>query len=296
MAFVANPTEALAQAVAPAAKVAPHGRLWALVNHAGVPGLDARLQQEDITRSSLFGESADAAARQVAPLLFTLEDLSTPRSQRLLLWLAENGAFTGSLLFLWSELPRQTLLARLVHRLDVRLPEGEEVLMRFFDARVFEALVQVLSPEQHTAWLSPASHWWYVDRLSQLQAHEGAPGVHEVDPLKQMLRLDTQQFAALLDATEPDQVAHLLRQRMSETFLRIEPQGRHAFVLRHMRRGRREWGIEAPNDLAIYCGLALLHGEDFAARPAWHQALVQVASGKLKLTQAVERIESEESR
>lgn len=294
--FVSNPAQALRQALAPAREAVPHGRLWALVNHAGVPGLDARLQNEGIARDSLFGEPPDAAARQVAPLLFSLGDLDAPRLQHLLTWLAESGAYTGSLLFLWSELPAPALRAQLAHRVDAQLHDGEEVVLRYFDARVFEALLQALSPTQRIAWLSPAHRWWYVDRAGLLQTCDGSPSMPEADPLTGMLQLDATQFAALLDATEPDQVANLLRQRVPEPFLRIEPPERHAFVSRHMQQARREWHLESTNDLAIYCGLALLHGEDFAAQPAWQQALRYVKAGELKLAQAVAQVEDEESR
>lgn len=180
--------------------------------------------------------------------------------------------------------------------MDARLHDGEEVVLRYFDARVFEALLQALSPTQRTAWLSPAHRWWYVDRAGLLQTRDGSPSVPEADLLTEMLQLDAAQFAALLDATEPDQVANLLRQRMPEHFLHVEPPERHAFVLRHMLQARREWRLESTNDLAIYCGLALLYGEDFATRPAWQQALPRVAAGDLKLAQAVAQVENEERR
>lgn len=293
--FASDPVQALQQAAASAHDPAPCGGLWALVNHAGIPGLDARLQSEGVVRHSLFGEPADAAARQVAPLLFALGDLGEPRWQQLLYWLAEHGSYTGSLLFLCSELPAATLQARLAHRVDARLHDGEDVVLRYFDARVFEALLQVLTPAQRAAWLSPAQHWWYVDRAGLLQGCEGVPDVHGADPLAEALQLDAAQFAALLDATEADQVAGLLRQRAGESFLRIEPAARHAFVQRHVQQARRDCHLQSVGDLATYCALALLHGEGFAAAPVWRLALGRVAAGEWTLAQAARHVEDETS-
>jgi len=292
--FTTQPVHALHQAVVAARRLAPQGRLWALVNHAGVPGFDAQLENEGFQRESLFGEPADAAARQVAPLLFALPDLGDPRCQRLLVWLGDHGSFTGSLLFLWSELPAAALHARLAHRTNARLHDGEEVVLRYFDARVFEALLPVLTPAQRAAWLEPARCWWYVDRAGLLQRCDGPPGMPQAqDPLSPALQLDAAQFAALLDGTEPDQVAHLLRQRVPEHFLRVEPPARHAFVLRQMQQARSAWQLASTQDFALYCALALLHGEDFALAPVWQQALQRVKVGELTLAQATRQVEDE---
>jgi hypothetical protein len=289
--FANDSVEALRQAAGAARRAAPQGRLWAVANHAGIPGLDARLQSDGIVRHSLFGEPPDAAARQVAPLLFALDELDAPRTQQLLVWLAHGGSYTGSLLFLWSPLPAAALHARLAQRLDARLHDGGDVVLRYFDARVFEALVPALTPAQRAAWLSPAHCWWYVDRAGLLQCCEGLPEVPEADALDAALQLDEAQLAALLDATEADQVAQLLQQRAGEPFLRIEPARRHAFVQRQLQQARGEWRLQSVNDLATYGALALLHGEDFAAAPAWQQALRRVAAGECTLVQAVAHVE-----
>lgn len=292
--FATQPVRALREAVLAARHVAPQGRLWALVNHAGVPGFDAHLQKEGIPRESLFGEPAVAAARQVAPLLFALPGLGDPRCQRLLSWLADHGSFTGSLLFLWSELPAAALHARLAHRTNARLHDGEEVVLRYFDARVFEALLPVLTPAQRAAWLEPARCWWYVDRAGLLQGCDGSPGMPQAhDPLNPALQLDATQFGALLDGTEPDQVAYLLRQRVPEPFLRVEPPARHAFVLRQMQQARGAWQLASTQDFALYCALALLRGEDFALTPKWQRALQRVKAGELTLAQATRQVEDE---
>lgn len=61
---------------------------------------------------------------------------------------------------------------------------------------------------------------------------------------------------------------------------------RVSFLRQHMARAKAV-GIEAVQELALYCGLALLHGEDFSGTSPWRELLTKVSTGLGGLTDAV---------
>jgi hypothetical protein len=267
--------------------------LYGLVDHGGMPGLAKKLDQANIEWVSLFAGSKEENALSVAPLLFRIDtDGSGVQHRALLNWVGENGAYTSSLLLLASPLSMHELAHRLTRRLDGVLPEDIEIMLRFFDPRIFEQLMQVLSAEQKQAFLSVAHRWWFADRRGKLQdvaAIFSEADIHEIP-----LMLTVAQENALLDASEPDQVAELLLSGVPDEYLALQPPQRHDFILRHVASARL-LGITATHELALYCALALLHGEQFATQENWQSGLQGVLAGTMSLEQAAQQFEMNES-
>jgi hypothetical protein len=261
--------------------------LYVLVDHAGIPGLSKKLTEAKVKWTNLLGDAKESTL-PAAPLLFTIHvNERGQRQETLLDWIGKRGTYTSSMLLLASPLPMPALAQRLAERLDVMLPENMEVTLRFFDPRIFEQLMHVLSPEQKTAFLSVAHRWWFVDRGGKLQ-HVDAVFV-ETDPLASPFSLTREQEHALVDASEPDQLAQMLEEGMPEACQGMPLPERYDFVVRHMNAARR-LGIRSTHDLSLYCALALLHGEDFATREKWQAALQDVQAGKLSLPLAAAQI------
>lgn len=266
--------------------------LFALVDHAGIPGLAKELTAMRVHWISLFAGSRDEGALQVAPLLFPVDaDQNSPRRKALLRRLGQGGTFTSCIAFLLSPLPLPELARRLALRLDARLPDDMEIVLRFFDTRVFEQLMLVLSGEQQRAFLGVAQCWWYVDRRGALQYVEAE--FIESDESYQSLSLSTLQEAALLDASEPDQVAELLRNVVPREYEALEHEEQYDFIVRNADAGRI-YGIESVQDLALYCSLALLYKEDFTTQTKWAKALGEVKAGSCSLAEAITRTEESE--
>jgi hypothetical protein len=263
--------------------------LYGFADHAGMAGLAAKLNQTKTEWLSLFDGSKEANALSVAPLLFRIEcDRDGITNRSLMNWIGEHGAYSSSLLLLASPLPLQELARRLSLRLDASLPQEMDIMLRYFDPRVFEQLLQVFSDEQRHTFLSVAQQWWFVDRHGQLQGV--AAKFSETDVFEAPLRLNAAQESTLVDASEPDQVASLLHTTVPDEYLGLPRPDRHDFILRHMATAR-QLGVEATHELALYCALALLHGEDFATLMPWQSELQRVQTGELSLTQAAELAE-----
>ncbi len=267
--------------------------LYGLADHAGMPGLASKLTQAKAEWVSLFDGSGEESALSVAPLLFRIEvDQSGIQHRGLVNWIGEHGSYSSSLLLLASPLPLPELARRLTVRLDAVLPQNMDIMLRFFDPRIFEQLMQVFSAEQKHTFLSVADGWWFADRRGQLQ--EVSAVFSEADPFEAPLMLSIAQEHALLDASEADQVANLLQSTVQDEYLTLPPPIRYDFIVRHMTAARL-LGIEATHELALYCALALLQGEQFATQKRWPAALQEVQSGKLSLAQAAEQIEQNDS-
>lgn len=265
------------------------GQLYALVDHGGMPGLIKQLDRTNAQWISLFAGSRDEGALEVAPLLILIDaNHDTFQRQAMLNWICKNGTFASSLLFMVSPLPMAELARRLALRLDATLPDNMEIVLRYFDSRVFEQLVAVLSDEQKRAFLNVANRWWFVDRRGEVQAVDAK--FSEAESHEIPLNLSAQQEGEMLDASEPDQVAAFLRPVVPVEYANLAPELRYDFIVRHMGAARL-LGIQATHELALYCVMPLLHGEQFATQAPWPAVLGEVQSGKRSLTLAVELME-----
>lgn len=263
--------------------------LYALVDHAGVPGLCAQLKRTGTEWISLFHGSRDEGALEVAPILFSIGGAqSSFRQNALVKWICTNGSYSSSLIFLVSPLAIGDLSRRLALRLDAQLPESMDIVLRYFDARIFESLLTVLSDEQTIDFLSPAHRWWYVDRKADLQPVNSAFAANEGRCIP--LVFTEPQEDALLDASEPDQVAQLLRSFVPSEYAELAAGQQYDFIIKHMRTAR-VFGVASTHDHALYCSLALLEGEDFSGRAKWSAALEKFGKGT-SLSDAIESAES----
>ena len=272
--------------------------IYGLVDHAGMPGLAKKLKQSGLDWVSLFDDQREEAALSVAPLLFVIPSDQTNqislRHSQLFDWIGEHGTYTSSLSFLASPLSLQELARRLRQRLDAVLPDEMEVMLRFFDPRILEVLVPVLSDPQKQAFFSLTRYWWFVDRRGQLQGIQtsfSATDFTESLAIEFPFTLTSAQEGALIDASEPDQIAQLLLSSATEAYQAVPLDQRYDFILKHSAAAK-QIGIEALHELALYCAVALLHGGEFATQANWSLVLQAVKNKQISLAQAVAHIDT----
>jgi hypothetical protein len=267
-----------------------HGAsLYALVDHGGMPGLVSKLTKTKVEWISLFDGSREENALSVAPILFAIPaDPTVSTNQQFAQWLGKHGTYTSSVLLLASPIGIAQLARRLALRLDAMLPGDMAIMLRFFDPRIFEELVTTLAPKQKQVFLSIASAWWFIDRRGHLQQVDSC--FADTDQFEAPLILTAAQESALIDASEPDQVAEMLLAGVPEAYQALPQSLRYDFITRHMAAAKTV-GMKATHELALYCSLALLFGEEFAAKPSSQSILLNVKAGKLTPQQAAEQIE-----
>ena len=260
--------------------------LYALVDHGAMPGLIVQLNKFNVTWTSLFDGSRDEGALEVAPILMQIRAGEQMLSYKAVMnWLLAQGRYSSSLLFLYSPLDTADLARSLALRLDVALPDGVEMLLRFFDGRVFEVLMDVLQAEQKVAFLRPARAWWFVDPLGKLRLCDSWFAETE-SPLVPLV-LNSAQEAALIDASEIDQVAMLLAAVMPSEFESMHEVDRVSFLLKSIATAR-SYKIVAPNDLTLYCAMALTHGDGFDRDSPWASRFAKISEGLITMNDAMQ--------
>ena len=283
-----NPYLDLARLHEEAAASYPSNQLYCLVDHAGMPGLHRQLLRSQVRWISLFEGSKEEAALEVAPLLFALDGDAAQPVAHLRKWVSEHGTYTSSLLLLSSPLAIDALGNALAQRTQAKVSEDMDVLLRYFDPRVFEALMEVLTPGQRQAYLGVADCWWYPNRRGELVRQ--AVVFEPTDTFEAPLVMSAEQEFALLDLSEIDQVASQLEGLLPEQYMQLGLARRHDFLLRHINDAKAA-GIDATHELSIYCGLALLHGDDFAAFPVWQTLMADVRDKKISFIDAVAAVD-----
>lgn len=258
---------------------------YCLVDHAGMPGLHTKLVNMPVAWISLFEGTKEASALEAAPLLFRIEtDPRDVRHRQLLAWVCERGTFTSSLILVAAPLPLHELACRLRIRLEGRISENMDVLLRFHDPRIFEELMIVLPKQEKKVFLSAGRRWWFADRGGKLQVVDAEFMVE--DGFVPPLNLSVSEEAALLTASEPDQVAQLLRGGVPNEYGSLPFNERHEFVTGQISAAH-SFGITATHELALYCALAIRHGTDFASKSGWESVFADVRCGRLSLTAAI---------
>ena len=267
----------------------PSNVMYCLADHAGMPGLHLELLRRGLPWASLFEGTTEQGALSAAPLLFALPSPDGEGKERFLRWLAEHGTYTSSMLLLSSPAGLDALRSQLARRLHARITEGMDVLLRYFDPRVFESLVSVLDEQQSRTFLSPADCWWYPDRSGKLIYCQSTYG-H--DAFVSPLYLEAAQEFAMLDASEIDVVEGRLRGLFPDLAIRVNAAGREQFLRRQMAAAKAT-GIESTNDVTLYCGLAILHGEQFADVSPWREMLAKVRTGSAVFSEEVLVVEEQ---
>jgi hypothetical protein len=237
----------------------PTSNLYFLLDHAGLPGLHRQLLRTSAKWASLFDNTKEANALAVAPILvLATSEGRLQMSRSLFKWIGENGTYTSTVTMLSSPLGLEPLKSRLAARLNVRLSEDMEAMLRFFDPRVLEGLIKILSAEQAKEFFSPASAWRYVDRTGNLV--EIATNFHIQEILSTPLVLSQQQEFALIDASEIDQVIDLLRSNLPKLTAALPLSELYGFVSQKLTQSRQD-GIDSILKSTLYIAALLSEGE-----------------------------------
>lgn len=194
-------------------------------------------------------------------------------------WAEEDHAVT----WLSSRLPIDTLARELGARMEVRLPDNVDMILRYPDSRVLPVLHGILTPAQRDGFFTVAQHWWYLDRQGQLQ---GLPLTGAQAAFSAPQHLDDAQQNALIEAAEPDAVIAILHEQPLPDFQQMTQPQRYAFVVEQMQRANT-WNIASPKDQAVFCMAALQHGDAFCDAPEWQAALGKVKQDGTSLIAAL---------
>lgn len=198
-------------------------------------------------------------------------------------WLAHRHS---AVTWISSPLAAPELALQLRRRTEARLPDGDLVLLRFFDPRVLEALSQVLQDDEHRTFFDVGAAWCARSRLGSLLTIRAERASSRPREFRTPLQLSQEQFSRLLKAAEIDTVMPELVQRISERFLAMSPTERVTFTQHWLARAD-ELGIEQYPERVALCVLAGCLEPGFDARAPWRALLDEVREKVITLKQAV---------
>lgn len=182
-----------------------------------------------------------------------------------------------------SPLPLADQLAHLRQCLDLKLPDGDEMVLAYWDPAILGALLgqagdetlhvkgPILDAMQRQALLHRTAAWWYFDRDGQLQTHTPDSDALAKDTERPRsealpLQLDQHQLDLLVEASVPDQVLYHLQTNQPLLLDDVAPSQRYRCV-RDWIQLAREHGLETFRDLCNFCCAGLIYGQRMTQDP-----------------------------
>jgi Domain of unknown function (DUF4123) len=266
----------------------PEQHRYLLVNQAAWqtdPKIIAELSAFE--RLALLGQPIAACTDGATPFLLRLDgQVGNTPSTAPLRRLCNAGYYASALSVIDSALPMQSLAASITDRCDARLPDHQDVLLRIFDTRVVEALLEHFTPEQKSLLVACSTHWWIAGREGELAPVHVSPWPTQ-DLFEPPWQLTQQQETALLDASEADAMVDLLTRRNVEPLLALQYPQRYP-VVRELLAQCRALNMDAISDQAAYCTLVLMREQRLEDDPSWQALLPRVKRKELSFQAALQ--------
>jgi hypothetical protein len=266
-----------------------NSNLYFLLDHGGLPGLHQQLLTFSVSWASLFDGTNESNALAVAPMLVPVgREGRVQLPVGLFRWLSEHGSYSSSVIILLSPLDLAELKDRLAFRLNIRLSENTDAMLRFFDPRVFQSLIGVLNVDQANNFLGVAQRWWYVDRGGELNCINS--NFNDGASLDELLILDASQEFSMVDSCEVDHILMSLRENAPDLLRKINLPLQYEFVKSNINEARN-CGLQSVEDLILYNVAALTVGESSLSEEKWRDLMRAVKLSPTKFSELVLRLE-----
>lgn len=245
----------------------PTSNLYFLLDHGGLPGLRQKLSESSTAWVSLFDETKEVGALDLAPVLIMAgSNRRVQIANGLLEWLGRKSTYTSTTIVLSSPLPIDLMRMRLKARLDVRLSEDMDAMLRYFDPRVLENLGRVLTVEQSSAFFNLAQAWWYIDRVGQLSKIDSE--FHLEDDFSPPLALTQTQEFDLIELSETDQAFYLIKKNFPLALTHLPPHGQYIFLQKKIEAAKK-LGLDSVLKYVLYIVVPILEEEKFVNTSSW---------------------------
>lgn len=260
--------------------------VYLLVDHSGAPGLVTALRRRPPLRwSSLFADSKEEAALDVAPILISVvHKFADPMEREFLRWMLRACELSTSLTILHSTLDHDVLAKALKKRLDVQLPDRMPVLLRYFDTRILESLLTVLTAAQSKNFSGLASRWQWLDRAGQLQVRESTQAA--ADGWPNNFEFDVAQQNALIDAGQADALVEQMQLQAPDVCQTTTRAQLHAIAEECAAKFER-LSIEDIRSQSLFCLTAVHLGPEFDKQARWVDALARVGKKQVSFEAVV---------
>jgi hypothetical protein len=234
-----------------------------------------RLQQWGVLYSSLFDGHAEETLPELAPLLIDVS-IESETTRKVIEETTRIGQLKPCVSKLEANLPLFPLTEQLAAFHLVSMPNGKDMLMRWYDTRILPVWLDVLHPVQRAYFARGITRWVSIDRFGIEQEHDiSIPDGCQPSNMHAPLRLDEHQAARLLTHAEPDALIHQLRKTHCEYIGSIPPRTLHTFVETYWQMARKH-GLNEQTDqldllqLAFYTSGRFIDNRLVSERLALH--------------------------
>lgn len=261
----------------------PDSRVALLIDQSAYPNLNAAADLIGALRPIGLLADHEDPFDSANPLLI---EYASPAGPELLRWLSSQGRFTNALLVLHTDLPSNDLRDALRIRSRVRLETEPEpdMLLRYFDTRIFEAMLQVLPKQKMREFLSCAHVWHYLDRDGNLQSVDGAQAAAALT----FFELNTREQHRLIEASEPDAIESMLAEYMPARLEAATGAERYRMLRCAIERARVH-GVCELNELAPFCVLDLTLQSGWDDTEVWRSLWPKVKDGSMRFNDAMQK-------
>jgi hypothetical protein len=200
--------------------------------------------------------------------------------------------YANCFVFIESPHARDAVIQMLRERTEAVLPQNMPVLLRFFDSRVFAALLKTLSTNQLTSLLAVGSRWALPGRHGELHRIDSDAESAVVEFLWP-IDLDTKQETALIEAGEADAMIDLLLNQNNAALLALLPPEQHQRISAALVAAKA-LGVEHLADQVAYCALDMELGSKFHEHEPWVSALCDARPRRTAFTDLVAQVAEKE--
>ena len=135
------------------------GNTYALIDCAAHDNAFSQLTTRfvDVQWRSLFADTQEAHLQSASPILVALDPTAEDKS--IFMWLVEKERACPSVTWIKSPFGLSTLAMMLTRRLECRINDDEDVVLRFYDPRILLGLSSALTGPQKKFFFAPVSSW-----------------------------------------------------------------------------------------------------------------------------------------
>jgi hypothetical protein len=186
-----------------------------------------------------------------------------------------------AVIWLFGQLSLDSLLERMMRRLDVNLSDGTELLLRYFDPRIVAELDQACDDEERQSFFGMCDRWCYLDRNGNLREIRASPR-GALDTYSSPLVLTERIESALMLATEAGQVLAETLHRWPVDLQRLLPLSRFDLAKACCTEGD---AMKLPSlaDKVLLMMHVAEQGCDYLKSPVWAVRRQELVAGRLTL-------------
>ncbi len=209
-----------------------------IVDGAQAPDVLGALQALDWHYASLFDGTPEKRLIEIAPLVFPAPDGEDERYKPLLKRINTIAHEEPAVHAISSPEDLEGVARHLRQFHVAKLPDDQKMILRWYDTRVFEPLLECLSREQLASFFGPVRRWMYWDRFGTARSAELLSD-EVASELAPPFELNAAQYSHLIDASVPYAVLRTLRETIPDELSRVNSSRLTRFLIDHLAVARK---------------------------------------------------------